>query len=238
MPNEVPAQSPTGSNRPLRVVVADDQRVVRDGLVTILSTMDGVEVVGAAADGADAVALVTEHEADVALMDLRMPGTDGVEATRALRAARPATKVIVLTTYTDDESIVAAMAAGAVGYLTKNARVDDISQALRGAASGLATLDATVTASLARVASRHSDHERSSATSLPDGLTEREGQVLALAAQGLSNTEIAQRLYVSTSTVKTHINQIFAKTGSKSRPQAIAYAHRNGITGSDCPPND
>jgi CheY-like chemotaxis protein len=114
---------------PLRVVIADDHRVVRDGLVTILGAIDGVQVVGAARDGAEAVALAGQQDADVVLMDLRMPGMDGVEATRAVRAGRPGTAVVVLTTYTDDESILAALQAGAAGYLTKNASTDDIRRA-------------------------------------------------------------------------------------------------------------
>ena len=222
---------------PLRVVIADDQRVVRDGLVTILGAMDGVQVVGAAEDGAQAVALATEHDADVVLMDLRMPGTDGVEATRTLRATRPETAVVVLTTYTDDESILAALQAGAAGYLTKNAGTDDIRRALEAAASGQAVLDGAAAARLVLAAGREPaggpPRAAGPAGVLPDGLTEREGEVLALIAQGLSNAEIASQLFVSRSTVKTHINQIFAKTGSRDRAQAIIYANSHGIT----PPN-
>ena len=219
---------------PLRVVIADDQRVVRDGLVTILGAMDGVQVVGAAEDGAAAVALATEHQADVVLMDLRMPGMDGVEATRVLQASRPAPAVVVLTTYTDDESILAALQAGAAGFLTKNAGPDDIHRALEAAASGQAVLDAAAAARLVLAAGREAPASRPEAPgppgALPDGLTEREGEVLALIAQGLSNAEIASQLFVSRSTVKTHINQIFAKTSSRDRAQAIVYAHHHGLT--------
>jgi DNA-binding NarL/FixJ family response regulator len=240
---------------PLRVVIADDQRVVRDGLVTILGAMDGVQVVGAAEDGAQAVTLATEHDADVVLMDLRMPGTDGVEATRTLRATRPGTAVVVLTTYTDDESILAALQAGAAGYLTKNAGTDDIRRALEAAVSGQAVLDGAAAARLVLAAGREPASGSAGAGgspgaagsagaggsfgagglpgARPDGLTEREGEVLALIAQGLSNAEIASQLFVSRSTVKTHINQIFAKTGSRDRAQAIIYANSHGIT----PPN-
>jgi DNA-binding NarL/FixJ family response regulator len=221
---------------PLRVVIADDQRVVRDGLVTILGAMDGVQVVGAAEDGAAAVALATEHDADVVLMDLRMPGMDGVEATRALRAGHPATAVVVLTTYTDDESILAALQAGAAGFLTKNASPDDIRRALEAAASGQAVLDAAAAARLVLAAGREAAAGRPGADGppgvLPDGLTEREGEVLALIAQGLSNAEIASQLFVSRSTVKTHINQIFAKTNSRDRAQAIVYAQHHGLSDS------
>jgi DNA-binding NarL/FixJ family response regulator len=221
---------------PIRVVIADDQRVVRDGLVTILGAMDGVQVVGAAQDGAEAVALAGQQDADVVLMDLRMPTMDGVEATRAVRASRPATAVVVLTTYTDDESILAALQAGAAGYLTKNAGRDDIRRALEAAVAGQSVLDPVAAARLVEAAGREpaaagpaGSAPAGSAPGLPDGLTEREGEVLALIAQGLSNAEIASQLFVSRSTVKTHINQIFAKTNSRDRPQAIVYAQQHGL---------
>ena len=231
---------------PIRVVIADDQRVVRDGLVTILGAMDGVQVVGAAQDGAEAVALAGQQDADVVLMDLRMPNMDGVEATRAVRASRPATAVVVLTTYTDDESILAALQAGAAGYLTKNAGRDDIRRALEAAVAGQSVLDPVAAARLIEAAGREPAATGpggsalagtgpgglapgGTAPGLPDGLTEREGEVLALIAQGLSNGEIASQLFVSRSTVKTHINQIFAKTNSRDRPQAIVYAQQHGL---------
>ena len=220
------------AGEPITVIIADDQRIVRDGLVTILGAMDGVRVAGAAADGAEAVALAARHDADVVLMDLRMPGMDGVEATRALRAASPSTAVVVLTTYTDDDSILAALEAGAAGYLTKNASAADIRRAIEAAATGHAMLDSRAAARLVHAASRYARGQDAQGGPLPDGLTEREAQVLALIAQGLSNTEIAATLYISRSTVKTHINQIFAKTGSRDRPQAIVYAHQHGITAS------
>jgi DNA-binding NarL/FixJ family response regulator len=214
---------------PITVIIADDQRVVREGLVTILGGLDGVRVAGAAGNGAEAIALAAEHQADVVLMDLRMPGLDGVEATRQLRASHPATAVVVLTTYTDDDSILAALEAGAAGYLTKDASAADIHRALQAAVAGHAMLDAQAAARLVRAASRDAARQ-SQPGHLPDGLTEREGEVLALIADGLSNAEIAGTLFVSRSTVKTHINQIFAKTGSRDRPQAIVYAHHHGIT--------
>jgi DNA-binding NarL/FixJ family response regulator len=234
------------TGEPIRVVIADDQRVVRDGLVTILGAMDGVQVVGAAQDGAEAVALAGQQDADVVLMDLRMPNMDGVEATRAVRASRPATAVVVLTTYTDDESILAALQAGAAGYLTKNAGRDDIRRALEAAVAGQSVLDPVAAARLVEAAGREpaaaglagsapggpapgGPAPGGPAPGLPDGLTEREGEVLALIAQGLSNAEIASQLFVSRSTVKTHINQIFAKTHSRDRPQAIVYAQQHGL---------
>jgi DNA-binding NarL/FixJ family response regulator len=215
----------------IRVVVADDQQIIRDALMTILGAMDDVEVVGAAGDGAEAIALASDHDVDVVLMDLRMPVMNGVEATVRLRAQRTEVSVVVLTTYFDDESVLAAMQAGAVGYLTKDASVDDIRRALHAAVSGQATLDARVAARLVQAATARSDAPAAKPSmTLPDRLSTREGQVLALVAQGLSNAEIAERLYISKSTVKSHINQIFSKTGSRDRPQAIAYAHRHGIT--------
>jgi len=218
-------------DEPITVVIADDQRVIRDGLVTILGAMDGIRVAGAAGDGAEAVALAAEHDADVVLMDLRMPGMDGVEATRQLRASRPDTAVVVLTTYADDDSVLAALQAGAAGYLTKDASAADIRRAIDAAAAGQAMLDSRAAALLVRAASRGPAGPGGPAGGgLPDGLTEREGQVLALIADGLSNSEIAATLFVSPSTVKTHINQIFAKTGSRDRPQAMVYAHRHGIS--------
>jgi len=208
----------------MRVVVADDQNAVREGLVTLLETMPGVEVVGAAASGREAVAAVAATAPDVVLMDLRMPGVDGVEATRRIHADHPSTRVVVLTTYADDESILGALRAGAIGYLTKDAGRDQIRRAIEAAAAGQAVMDPEVQARLVQTASLPS---RPGA--LPDGLTEREAEVLRLIATGLSNSQIAQHLYLSEATVKTHINHIFTKTNSRERSQAVAYAHRRGL---------
>jgi DNA-binding NarL/FixJ family response regulator len=209
----------------MRVLIADDQRVVRDGLATIIGAIPDVEIVGLAADGAEAVSLATEHRPDVVLMDLRMPRMDGVEATAALRDSGVGSRVVVLTTYADDESIIGALSAGAVGYLTKDATRDDIRRALEAAAAGQSVLDPAVQASLLKAA--RSNPGRPS--TLPDGLTDREAEVLTLIAAGQSNTEIAKQLYVAEATVKTHVNRIFAKTHSRDRTQAAAYAHRNGL---------
>jgi len=210
----------------LRVLIADDQRVVREGLATILSSL-GIEVVAIAADGAEAVALTVEHRPDVVLMDLRMPELDGVAATAAISQQLPGIKVVVLTTYADDDSVLAALGAGAVGYLTKEAGRDDIRRAIEAAVSGHAVLDHAVQAALVQAARSRPTRP----ASLPDGLTEREAEVLDLIAQGCTNPEIARRLFVSESTVKTHVNHIFAKTGSRDRAQAVGYAHRHGLTG-------
>lgn len=210
----------------MRVVVVDDQTAVREGLETLLGTLLGIEVVGTAEDGEAAVALVDQVEPDVVLMDLRMPGVDGIEATRRIRDRHQHIQVVVLTTYADDESIVGALQAGAIGYLTKDAGRDDIARAIEAAAAGQGVLDADVQARLVGSATLS---RPSTGGALPDGLTEREGDVLRLMAVGLSNTEIAERLFVSRVTIKTHVNHIFMKTGSRDRAQAVAYAHEHGL---------
>jgi DNA-binding NarL/FixJ family response regulator len=214
-------------NATVRVVVADDQRVVRDGLVTSLSVLPGVEVVGAAADGEQAVALVGRHRPHVVLMDLRMPRLGGVEATRQILKDYPATAVVVLTTYADDDSILAALRAGALGYLTKDAGREQIARALHAAAEGQSILDPAVRARL--VAATGPAPDAAPARPLPDGLTAREAEVLSLVAAGRTNAQIAAALVVSQSTVKTHINNIFAKTGVTDRAQAVHYAYSHGL---------
>jgi DNA-binding NarL/FixJ family response regulator len=219
-------------NDGVTLVIADDQTVVREGLETICRRLAGVEVVATAADGREALAAVETHAPDVVLMDLRMPRMDGIEATRAVTAGHPGTHVVVLTTYSDDESVNAALAAGALGYLTKDAGREDIHRALRAAARGQALLDPAVHARLVALARRSTvTAVPAEAPRAPDGLTRREAEVLAHMARGLSNREIARALFVGEATVKTHVNRIFAKTSSRDRPQAIAYAHRHGLTG-------
>jgi DNA-binding NarL/FixJ family response regulator len=206
----------------LRVVLADDQRIVRDGLVTLLGLLPGITVVGAAADGAEAVEQVAALAPDVLLTDLRMPGVDGVEATRRVRAAHPGTAVVVLTTYADDGAVVDALRAGAVGWLSKDADAEAIGRALRSAADGHSTIDSAALAKLLTPAA-------GPPAELPDGLTAREAEVLGLIADGLSNGEIARKLVVSEATVKTHINHVFAKAGLRDRAQAVGYAYRHGL---------
>ncbi|MEU6171788.1 response regulator transcription factor [Streptantibioticus parmotrematis] len=297
------------SGRVVRVVVADDQTVVREGIVTLLGLLPGLEVVGAAGDGEEAVRLVAETAPDVVLMDLRMPRCDGAEATRRIRKGHPGTQVVVLTTFGDDDSLFPALQAGARGYLTKDASSDEILRAIEDVVAGQAGLSPQVqrrllerlsqqgasfgtaasvdpggggrtgsaadsggstgrkahqfggsgttgaadpadsaSADADRVrADASADAERvradasavaepgagaqpqSDAADLPDGLTAREAEVLGLVADGLSNTEIAARLYVSRATVKTHINNLFAKTGVRDRAQAVRYAYLHGI---------
>ncbi|MFF6998343.1 response regulator [Streptomyces sp. NPDC008313] len=212
--------------KPARVVVADDQTVVREGIVMLLGLLPGVEVVGAAADGFEAVELVGKLAPDVVLMDLRMPRCDGVEATRRIRTEYPGTQVVVLTTYADDESLFPALRAGARGYLTKDAGGDEIVRAVESVLSGEAGLSPRVQR---RLLERLSEPRREPPAQAPDGLTARETEVLVLIAEGLTNQEIARRLHVSTATVKTHINNLFAKTGLKDRAQAVRYAYGKGL---------
>ncbi len=214
----------------ISVVVADDQAAVREGLVLLLSTLPGIAVAGAASDGAQAVELVGSLRPDVVLMDLNMPGMDGVTATREIVTAYPDVKVVVLTTYADDESIVSALQAGALGYLTKDATRAAIGQAITAAAAGQAVLDPEVQRRLlsAAVNATAATLPRASEPAADDELTPREVDVLRLIAAGRSNREIARDLFVSEATVKTHVNRIFAKTGSRDRAQAIRYAYTHG----------
>ncbi|MFG1862223.1 response regulator [Microbispora bryophytorum] len=294
-----------------RVLVVDDQAVVRDGLVLLLGLLPDMEVVGSASDGEAALRLVAGERPDVVLMDLRMPRMDGVEATRRIRAEFPDTQVVVLTTYTDDESVFAALRAGARGFLTKSADAEEIARAVTTVMNGDAQLDPgvqrrllnTVTGTVgdtgaappggtpgpdaapphrSRFSTRHARETpradrrpgagtppdagaarsagpspgagpssstgpisstgpmsstgpissigpSSSAGTPPDGLTPREAEVLRLIARGLSNAEIAGTLFISEATVKTHINNLFAKVRVRDRAQAVAYAYRTGL---------
>jgi DNA-binding NarL/FixJ family response regulator len=229
-PGGEPAPPTGGPERPLRVLVADDQTVVRDGLAVLLGLLPDGEVVGAARDGEDAVRQVDEHRPDVVLMDLRMPRCDGVEATRRIRESWPDVQVVVLTTFADDDSVFAALDAGARGFLTKDATSTEIAEALRTVTAGQALLDPSVQRRLIEVmTSKRRTPAPVSAPALPDGLTAREGEILTLIAAGLSNAEIAAALVVTEATVKTHINHLLAKTGQRDRAQAVAYAYRHGL---------
>jgi DNA-binding NarL/FixJ family response regulator len=235
-----------GEGRPVRVLVADDQRVVRDGLLLLLSLLPGIDVVGAAVDGEAAVSQALSLAPDVVLMDLHMPVCDGVEATRRLAAARPGIPVVVLTSYDDDDSVFAALRAGARGFLTKDAGAADILRALSAVRAGAAQLDPSIQRRLVDAIARgdglggpartegtagHANGgTRGPTASLPpDGLTRREAEVLSEIAAGLSNAEIAAKLVVSDTTVKTHVNHLLAKTGMRDRAQLVAYAFRLGL---------
>jgi DNA-binding NarL/FixJ family response regulator len=210
-----------------RVVVADDQAVVREGLVLILGMLPDIEVVGSAADGEQALALVATERPDVVLIDLRMPRLDGVAATRRVRDEFPGTRVIVLTTYADDESVFAALRAGAQGYLTKDAPSSQLAEAIATVSRGDAYFEPSVQRRLVEAV------RPAALPSGPVGLTPREQDVLRLIAAGRSNVEIAQRLYITQATVKTHINNLFAKTGVRDRAQAVTYAYRHGLASTE-----
>jgi DNA-binding NarL/FixJ family response regulator len=210
----------------IRVLLADDQRVVREGLGTLLGLLDGIELVGTAADGEEAIALAAEHDPDVVLMDLRMPRCDGIEAIRRLAAKGDRPRAIALTTYADDASVLGALRAGARGYLTKDAGADQIRAAVEAVARGDAAIDPAVQH---HVLAALTGPEADGAAELPDGLTPREAEVLSLIAAGLTNTEIADRLVVSAATVKSHVNHIFAKAGVRDRAQAVVYAYGHGL---------
>jgi DNA-binding NarL/FixJ family response regulator len=213
---------------PLRIVIADDQASVREGLVLLLGGLPGIEVVGAAADGEQALALVAEHHPDAILLDLHMPVLDGIGATRRLTAEHPDVAIVVLTTYADDSSVLDALHAGARSYLTKDADRARIAQALRAAAGGLTVFDPRAHATLLAAVAAPARPE-AAAVPAPDGLTQREVEILGLIARGMTNPEIAAKLFLSNHTIKTHINRIFTKTGSRDRAAAIGYAHRHHI---------
>lgn len=210
----------------IRVLVVDDQPLVRDGLAILLERAEGIQVVGSAADGQQALRLLGTLQPDLILMDLRMPGMDGIETTRRAIAAYPDIVVLALTTYPDDRSLFAALRAGARGYLTKDATLEEITTALRALATGGTVFAADAQRRLVTAALRPARHTTDED---PDGLTPRETEVLRLVAEGLRNQDIAARLAISTVTVKTHINNIFGKIGAADRAQAVSYAFRSGL---------
>jgi DNA-binding NarL/FixJ family response regulator len=212
----------------LRVVIADDQASVREGLVLLLGGLPGIEVVGAAADGEQALRVVAERNPDAILLDLHMPVLDGIGATRRLAAEHPGVAVVVLTTFADDASVLDALHAGARSYLTKDADHTEIAKALQAAAGGLSVFDPRVHATLLAATAASATPEAAAAPP-PDGLTDREAEILGLIARGMTNPEIAAQLFLSNHTIKTHISRIFAKTGSRDRAAAIGYAHRHNI---------
>jgi DNA-binding NarL/FixJ family response regulator len=226
-----------GSAASVRVLVADDQKVVRDGLCLLLSMLPSLEVIGTAIDGNDAVYQAMTAVPDIVLMDLHMPNCDGIEATRRIVRGEPRVRVVVLTAYSDDESVFAALRAGARGFLTKNAGAGDILRAVSAVCAGDAELDPSVQRRLVEAVAngapaavpgttRGAGDQRTLALG---GLTQREVEVLTEIAAGLSNAEIADKFRISGATVKTHINHLLAKTGMRDRAQLVAYAFRQGL---------
>ncbi|WP_336697337.1 response regulator transcription factor [Curtobacterium sp. USHLN213] len=217
----------------IRVLVVDDQAIVRDGLVTVLSLVDDLEVVGEASDGAEAVDAVERESPDVVLMDLRMPGVDGPTATARITEGHPGVAVLVLTTFADDESILTALRAGARGYLTKDAGRGEIATAIRAVASGQSTFDATVGA---RLVAQLAGGTVPAPVATPDPieslrarfptLTPREADVLGRIAEGRSNPQIAAELFLTVPTVKSYVNQVFTKLGVRTRAEAVALVLR------------
>ncbi|QNP71231.1 response regulator transcription factor [Streptomyces roseirectus] len=213
----------------IRVLIADDQQMVRQGFTVLLNTHPGIEVIGQAVDGLDAVAKVEELAPDVVLMDIRMPELNGIEATRRITASRPDLKVLVLTTFDLDEYVYEALRAGASGFLLKDASADQLAEAVRVIAAGDALLAPGITRKLITEFSRINGSPRAPERARLDELTERETEVLSLIAQGLSNAEIARHLCVAEQTVKTHVGRILIKLGLRDRTQAAVFAYEVGL---------
>jgi DNA-binding NarL/FixJ family response regulator len=212
----------------IRVVLVDDQAMIRTGLRMVLAAEPDIEVVGEAADGAEGVRVVTAQLPDVVLLDVQMPGVDGLEAARRLIAAGLPTRVVVLTTFDEDEYVTEALRLGVSGFLLKVAPPEDLVAAVRTVAAGHGLLDPAVTLRVI---------ERFAGVATPDpgraaalgGLTDRETDVLTLLARGLSNAEIAARLYLGEATVKTHVSRLLLKLGLRDRVQAVAFAYESGL---------
>ncbi|MEY9487287.1 DNA-binding NarL/FixJ family response regulator [Streptomyces calvus] len=213
----------------IRVLVADDQQMVRQGFTVLLNTQPDIEVVGQAVDGLDAVAQVADLAPDVVLMDIRMPELGGIEATARITTATPHIKVLVLTTFDLDEYVYEALRAGASGFLLKDASADQLAEAVRVVAAGDALLAPGITRRLIAEFSRLDARPRTPLRQRVGDLTERETEVLALIAQGLSNAEIAVRLVVAEQTVKTHVGRILVKLGLRDRTQAAVFAYESGL---------
>ncbi|RMI09247.1 response regulator [Cellulomonas triticagri] len=233
---------PFGPDRPVRVVLADDQALLRAGLATILGASPDIEVVGQAGDGAEAVALARSLAPDVVCMDVQMPGTDGLEATRQITADPTITAaVLVLTTFNRDDYLLESLQAGAAGFLLKNSRPEQLADAVRAVAAGDALLSPEVTRSVIARAMTVAPDAAPGAVGVPgtgpdaaaasaSGLTERELEVLRLVARGLSNDEIAGELVLGRATVKTHVSSVLTKLGLRDRVQAVVYAFEHGLT--------
>jgi NarL family two-component system response regulator LiaR len=210
--------------QPIKVLLVDDHEMVRIGLAAVLSTEEGLEIIGEAGNGPDGIRLAQEYEPDVVLMDLVMEGMDGIETTRRVMQLLPGCKVIVLTSYLDDEKMYPVIEAGAFSYLLKTSRASEIAQAIRAAARGQSILES-------QVAAKMMNRIRQPKPSQPahDELTEREMEVLRAIAQGKSNQEVADALFIGVKTVKFHVTNILAKLGVEDRTQAAIYAYKNGL---------
>jgi DNA-binding NarL/FixJ family response regulator len=220
----------------IRVAVVDDQALVRSGFSVLLRSAEDLEVVGEAADGAEAVALVRREEPDVVLMDIRMPTMDGLEATRRILASGSETRVLILTTFDLDEYVYEALRAGASGFLLKDTLPDELLAAVRVVASGEALLAPKITTRLiADFVQRPAQPERAANHDLRL-LTEREAEVLAAVARGLSNAEVAEQLFMSHATAKTHVSRLLSKLGARDRAQLVVIAYEAGVvTPGDAP---
>ncbi|TCC63295.1 response regulator transcription factor [Kribbella pittospori] len=218
----------------IRVLLADDDALLRAGLAVVLGTAPDLDVIAEAEDGLQAVELCREHAPDVVLMDVRMPGIDGIEATRRLVATRPDSRILILTTFQYDEYVWGALRAGASGFLLKRTSPERLIDAVRTIAAGEALLDPAVTRDLIhRFVS--GEPGTSAEAEVLTVLTDREQQVLALVADGLSNDEIADLLVIAESTTKTHVKRILAKIGARDRAQAVVFAYRSGLVTQDHP---
>ena len=212
----------------IRVVVADDQALVRGGFRVLVDSADDLAVVGEAADGAEAVELVVREHPDVVLMDIRMPTMDGLEATRRIVASGSATRVLVLTTFDLDEYVYAALKAGASGFLLKDTPPNDLLSGIRTVAQGDALLSPSITQQLIRQYVNRPDSPALTPPTL-DGLTDRELEVLILVARGWSNVEVAERLYITPATTKSHVSRLLMKLGARDRAQLIVMAYEVGL---------
>ncbi|BFV60424.1 response regulator transcription factor [Kitasatospora sp. CMC57] len=213
----------------IRVVLADDQPLVRSGLRVIMTDHPDLEVVGEAGTGAEAVRLAQELGPDVVLMDIRMPGMDGIEATRLITAATGPTRVLMLTTFDEDEHVYGALRAGASGFVVKDMAVDDILGAIRVVAAGDALIAPGVTRRL--IADFLGGPASGTAPKVIEGITEREREVLTLVGRGRSNAEIAEELFISVATAKSHVARLFSKLGARDRVQLVITAYESGLAG-------
>ncbi|WP_035803883.1 response regulator [Kitasatospora mediocidica] len=220
----------------IRVLVADDQAVVRDGVVLLLTSAEDIEVVGQAGDGNEAVRLAVAQRPDVALVDLRMPGLDGAQVTAEILAAGMETRVLILTTFADDDAVMPALRAGALGYLTKDATGEAVLAAVREVAAGRTVLDPAVQRRLVQLVVTEPKAPAAAPASSPatlppeaEGLTRREVDVVRLLAKGLNNRRVASEMVVSQATVKTHLNHVLAKLALEDRGALIAWAWRFGL---------